>query len=297
MSEKQKISLESNKRSMIKNGRIYNPLEFYLDSIWQQQFIPENTVYITAAASSGGYRAYLERWGEHQQGTDHDAWKPNGDRQHTIIGMNAALISDMVDIMDPPKELNGKKYMIPHEIGLDVPSEYGTLMGKNEADLMMQWMMRIAGVTKNVATRYYETMMEDHEQVRNIIGDPSIPKGQKINSYIELIQTFVDTLRNSSDGYRPVSAIILGLDWKNSLGSRFEAAVAQILMIPLYEMVIDPTHKDYQEFLDKHHLRKIKDRIHLPTISNNGKSLLTAVKRNPQYIEEQLKDLSTLINT
>lgn len=291
MAQREILSLAPIKKDLIARKEIYTPLEFYLNPVWQKIFIPENTVYITAAASSGGYRAYLERWGKNQEGTDHNAWKPNGDRQHTIIGMNASLITDMVEQVNVPEELQTKSFMIPHEIGLGVPAEFGTLMGKNEADLMMQWMMRIAGVSPQVATTYYEKMMNEHPNVRKVIGDATIPKPQKVPRYIELIQTFLDTMRSSTDPIDPVSAIILGLDWKNSLGSRLEAAFAHILEIPLYEMVMDKNHQHYQQFIQEHHLEKIKERIHLPSHEGDGSFLISAEPRDAIYIQGMLKDI------
>jgi len=282
MAEKRIISFNPLKNELAQRQTPFGPLELYLHPDWNNAFDPKDTVYVTAAASSGGYRAYMDIWGTNGS----DAWRPNAHRQHTIIGMNTALITDMVERVQMPIELQNKSFVIPHSIGTDIPGSFGTLLGKNEADLMMQWMMRIGGVNAQTATAYYETMMNDHAHVREIIGDPRLPKKEKVPCYIELIQTFLDTKRGFQDKGNPFAAIMLGLDWKNSLGSLLEAAAALKLEIPLYEMVIDKNHPDKAAFMDSYRLKKIVEsqRIHFPHIEGSGTHLISAVPRSQDYI-------------
>jgi len=294
MAEKNIISFGSLKKELALRQKPFNPLELYLHPDWHNAFDPAQTVYVTAAASSGGYRAYMDIWGANGS----EAWRPNAHRQHAIIGMNTALITNMVEQVNMPTELHDKSFVIPHTIGTDIPPPFGTLLGKNEADLMMQWMMRIGGVNAQTATAYYETMMNEHAHVREIIGDPRLPKTEKVPYYIELIQTFLDTKRGFQDKGNPFAAIMLGLDWKNSLGSLLEAAAALKLEIPLYEMVIDKNHPDRTSFMNSYRLNKIVDaqRIHFPHIEGSGEHLVSAVYRSPNDIGSMIGHILTQID-
>ncbi len=229
----------------------------------------------------GGYRAYIDKWGEGGS----PFWKPDGHKQHTVIGMNTALIHSMVEKSVISPELANKSVVIPHEIGTNIPSPYGTLMERNEADLMIHWMMRLGGVSEKVAKQYYTTMMNYHEKTRETIGNPTISKVDKLPYYIDLIKTFFQTVRENNDKMNPVSAVILGLDWKHSLGSQLEAAVALLLDVPIYEIAFDSNHLQHTQFIEEYRLQKITDRIHLPTMSGDGiTSLAHVVKRTDEEI-------------
>jgi len=286
------LKLEFKRR--IQEGKgVFSPLELYLHPEWQRLFDPQNTIYVTAAASSGGYRAYIDTWAEGGS----SFWKPDGHKQHTIIGMNTHLIHHMVKESAIPSELSNKSFVIPHEIGTQIPSPYGTLMGRNEADLMIHWMMRLGGVSKKVAEKYYSTMMQDHGNTREIIGNPTILKAEKLPYYIDIIRTFLQTVRESDDKMEPVSAVILGLDWKHSLGSQLEAAVAYILNIPIYEMALDENHPRSKEFIESFLLKRIQNSIHLPRTNSAGNSLFNVIKRDPEYIESQIGTLVSNITS
>lgn len=298
--EKHILSMASQKKDLMNRRKlaafglipreqiVFSPLELFTDPDWQETVVPKNTVYVTAAASSGGYRALLR---------DILSLPANGDTQHQIIQMNTKLITNMVNQAALPEELQEKTFIIPHNIGTDVPGEQGTLLGKSEAHLMMQWLMRIAGVTPDTAELFSEIMYKEHQQVLDIIGDPKIEKSSKESYYLELIQTFFDVLNVSKEPIRPFSSIILGFDWKNSLGSRLEAAVAQKLNIPTYEMVLDENHPDFQPFIDSYQLAKIRSLIHLPTIKGAGQNLVTVQNMDSQVLNQSVGNILSQLQT
>lgn len=287
MAEKVIFSMEPQKMRLrlLPKGVVLSPLDLYKDSDWQK-LNPTNTVYVSGSASSGGYRALLQLWGK-----DSAFYKPNGHLQGQIIKMNTALITDMIHSMSVPEELKEKTFFMPHSIGTDIPGELGTLMGKNEAHLMMQWMMRISGMTIDTATQFCDTMEKDHADVIEIIGNPTVSKKEKVPHYVTLMQTALDTIRLTNQPIKPLSAMILGLDWKHSLGSRLEAALAYHLNIPVYEMRLDDSHPDFQAFMEKYRLEKIRHLIHLPTETRDASSLIIVQEIDQNYLEPKLKDI------
>lgn len=286
MAEKHIHNFAYQKNALANMSKPYTPFELYLDDEWQAAVVPKDTVYVTAAASSGGYRAFQTLFGI----------EPSGRRQSHTIRMNARLVANMVNLTFLPQELRDKAFIVPHEIGKNIPNNQGTLLGRNEAHLMMQWMMRIAGVTKKTARQFCATMENDEYNVIGVIGKANIPKVEKIPHYLRLMQTFINTLESHEPGKppeprKPLSAMILGLDWKNSLGSRLEAVLAYHLNIPVYEMRFDDSHPDFQAFMKKFRLDKIKDLIHLPVMHWLGENLICVERMHPFELEKPLKDI------
>lgn len=284
---KEIFSMAPQKDLLRQRGKVFSPLELYKEESWQM-LDPTNTVYVSGSASSGGYRALLQLWGKNELNT---FYKPRGYLQSQIIKMNTALITDMMHNMSVPEELNEKTFFMPHSIGTDIPEGMGTLMGTNEAHLMMQWMMRISGMTIDTATQYCNTMETEYAKAIATIGDPTVNKKEKVPHYVTLMQTALATIKLTNQQIKPLSAMILGLDWKHSLGSRLEAALALRLGIPVYEMRLNLASKDdYDAFIDSYRLRKILPHIHFPTFHEKGAGLIAVQPMNKEELKIAIDD-------
>lgn len=274
-----------------------SPLEVYLSTKSELDHV--NLYYMVGAASSGGYRALLDQYsmnrpvpsskkmhGKHDLTGAYYPYAVDGHLVATIIQMNSALAISNADnvaqaLMQYDKKAQGK-LILPHQIGYGLPEEINTLLGKNEGYLMMQWMMRIMGLSEEKAREFNTLMHTKGSDVLEKLGNHSIPKSEKIGAYDKLLEIFDDVVKTCTNkgDKKPVKKMILGFDWATSLGSGVEAQIALRYRIPICELRLNLSSDEYKNFVSSWNLKRLikAGKLPLPSVSKPDQNSLFVIE-------------------